>query len=54
MGAFVTAYLAVWLALTLYVLRLRAHQHRQRRSLAALQTQLEQSGSTESSTPTAA
>jgi len=41
MGTFVTAYLAVWAAVTLYVVRLGARQHRLERDLKALQFQFD-------------
>lgn len=37
MGTFVTAYLAAWLAVTLYLLRLGARQRRLEQSLQALE-----------------
>lgn len=42
MGTFVTAYLAVWLAVLLYVVRLGARQRRLERSLRALESQLDE------------
>ena len=47
MGTFVTAYLAVWLAVLLYVVRLGARQRRLERSLRALETRLEEPGRSE-------
>lgn len=43
MGVFVTAYLAVWLAVALYVQRLAARQSRIEEDLNALRLQIEQS-----------
>ncbi len=41
MGTFVTAYLAVWAAVMLYVVRLGARQRRLERNLKALQLQFD-------------
>ncbi len=41
MGTFVTAFLAVWLAVMLYVVRLGARQRRMERNLKALQLQFD-------------
>ena len=41
MGTFVTAYLAAWLAVMLYVLRLGAAQRRLEQNLEALQSQFD-------------
>jgi len=42
MGTFVAAYVAVWLAVVLYVARLGAEQRRLARSVESLQLRLEQ------------
>jgi CcmD family protein len=44
MGTFVTAYLAVWLAVMLYVVRLGARQRRLERKLKTLQLQFDGTG----------
>jgi CcmD family protein len=41
MGTFVTAYLAAWLAVMLYLLRLGARQRRLEQNLEALQSQFD-------------
>jgi len=43
MGAFLTAYVVVWLGVALYVLRLGAEQRRLKRAVEALRVQLEDS-----------
>jgi len=54
MGTFVTAYLAVWLAVLLYVVRLGARQTRLQRSLRALESQFDQIENPEEPTSEAA
>jgi CcmD family protein len=54
MGTFVTAYVAVWLALTAYVVRLDMRQRRLENDLKALQSQLHEPEPAEPSTAKAA
>ncbi len=42
MGTFIMAYLAVWLAVVLYLGRLAIRQHRLQRTVDSLTSQLEQ------------
>jgi CcmD family protein len=43
MGAFVTAYVVVWLGIVLYVVRLGAEQRRLSRTVGGLRSRLEDS-----------
>jgi CcmD family protein len=54
MGAFVAAYLVVWMAVVMYVLRLGARQRRLRRAIEALELHCEQSQPRGEPTSTAA
>jgi len=54
MGTFVTAYVSVWLAVLLYVVRLGARQRRLEQNLKALQSQLDESKTPEGPTSKAA
>lgn len=54
MGTFVTAYLAVWLVVMLYVLRLGIRQRRLEQNLEALQARLQPTRKAEPSVSRAA
>ncbi len=54
MGTFIAAYLAVWLAVMLYVVRLGARQRRLEENLQALEARLAQTRDREEPTSKAA